>query len=269
MALAIGTDVGGAVSSPVGTFISRLLGGGSAGFSPTDISGCVLHLDASDSSTYTISTGVSEWRDQSDEGNDVTQGTGSQQPTISSAWQNGLDGIRWTAASSQSLNLTSGFSGIASSDYAQLFVVGDMPAADQVMLSLENAGGVMALLANGSDPQARFNTTGDSNERASWSTGVGSAVRIWEILVAATDTVGEILADDVSRGTGDPGSPATGGFASDGDSLHLGSWGFGGGYYNGTMGEIILYQNASTGGISTDDRTELMTHLSDKWNIAI
>jgi len=64
-------------------------------FLPTNIAGLKLWLDGADSSTITIQTGVSEWRDKSGEGNDVSQGTAANQPAVIVAGQNGLDFLRF------------------------------------------------------------------------------------------------------------------------------------------------------------------------------
>ena len=56
-----------------------------ATFSPRNIPGCSLWLDAADSSTITIQTGVSQWNDKSGQGRHVTQSTTSLQPVYSSA----------------------------------------------------------------------------------------------------------------------------------------------------------------------------------------
>lgn len=48
---------------------------------PTFISGNVVWLDASDTTTITIATGVSNWTDKSGKGNNVAQATGGNQPT--------------------------------------------------------------------------------------------------------------------------------------------------------------------------------------------
>jgi len=74
---------------------------------PLTISGLQLWLDASDASTITIATGVSQWRDKSGNNNNATQSIGSAQPTVQTAAQNGLNTIRFTASSSQRFLLTS------------------------------------------------------------------------------------------------------------------------------------------------------------------
>ena len=57
----------------------------SAHFSPTDITGCQLWLDAADSSAVTIATGVSQWNDKSGNANNLTQSTTGSQPTYASS----------------------------------------------------------------------------------------------------------------------------------------------------------------------------------------
>jgi hypothetical protein len=70
---------------------------------PSDISGCWIWLDASDGSTITLATGVSQWSDKSGHGLLFAQSTGSSQPTVNSAALNGLNTLRFTAGNSQSL----------------------------------------------------------------------------------------------------------------------------------------------------------------------
>jgi len=54
------------------------------GFVPTDISGCVLWLDASDSATITSDVnGVSQWSDKSGQENNVLQSDNVRKPTVS------------------------------------------------------------------------------------------------------------------------------------------------------------------------------------------
>lgn len=50
-----------------------------------------MWLDAADISTISVSTGVSEWRDKSGFGQNATQATGANQPSISAQSFNGLD----------------------------------------------------------------------------------------------------------------------------------------------------------------------------------
>ena len=61
-------------------------------WTPTDITTYAWH-DASDSDTITTATGVSQWDDKSGVGINLTQGSGSEQPTLVSSAQNGLSTI--------------------------------------------------------------------------------------------------------------------------------------------------------------------------------
>jgi peptidoglycan hydrolase-like protein with peptidoglycan-binding domain len=81
----------------------------SAGVGPVSpTAGLKLWLDASASTTITQSGGkVSQWNDLSGNGNNAVQPTSSQQPTIQTAGQNGLNTIRFTGAASQFMTLAS------------------------------------------------------------------------------------------------------------------------------------------------------------------
>jgi hypothetical protein len=67
----------------------RLLRPRATGFNPKSISGLALWLDASDSSSYTIATGVSEWRDKSGNNRTFSQSTGNNQPATGTQTMNG------------------------------------------------------------------------------------------------------------------------------------------------------------------------------------
>jgi hypothetical protein len=54
------------------------------GFDPRSVPGCSLWLDAADSSSITIATGVSQWRDKSSNAYSLTQSTTASRPTYSS-----------------------------------------------------------------------------------------------------------------------------------------------------------------------------------------
>ena len=65
---------------------------------PLTIPSCVLWLDAADSSTVTIATGVSSWRDKSGNGLNALQATGSLQPVYTQNVLNGLPGLYFDGA---------------------------------------------------------------------------------------------------------------------------------------------------------------------------
>jgi hypothetical protein len=67
----------------------RLLRPIASKFDPAKIAGLQLWLDAADSSTIDIDTGVSEWRDKSPIGSIWVQSTGNEQPATGTATING------------------------------------------------------------------------------------------------------------------------------------------------------------------------------------
>lgn len=74
---------------------------------PRLISGCVLWLDAEDSSTVTlVSSKVSQWNDKSGSGFNVTQGTAGARPTYAGTI-NGKSVVTFTIANSTVLSKTS------------------------------------------------------------------------------------------------------------------------------------------------------------------
>lgn len=66
----------------------------------------VTWWDADDLSTITVSTGVSEWKDKSGNGRNLSQATGSQQPALNIGNFNRRNSIRFTKTSSQFLSIT-------------------------------------------------------------------------------------------------------------------------------------------------------------------
>ncbi len=99
-------------------------GGGETPFSPSDIPGLILWLDASDASTIQQSGGfVSQWSDKSGAGNHATQATGSRQPQTGVATINGqnalaLDGV------DDGLSLPASLYDLLGSSPVTVFVVG-------------------------------------------------------------------------------------------------------------------------------------------------
>jgi len=79
----------------------RLLWPRATGFNPKSISGLVLWLDAADSSTVTLGTGVSSWRDKSATSLSFIQGTGNNQPAYSSGAVAGKGAILFDGVNDQ------------------------------------------------------------------------------------------------------------------------------------------------------------------------
>lgn len=96
-----------------------------------------LWLDASDASTITISTGVSEWRDKSGNNRHSVQASGSSQPAIIATAQNGLDVLDFDGVNDY---LTSPNVFTAASDVSVFIVCSTdvLPALARAMMALAN-----------------------------------------------------------------------------------------------------------------------------------
>jgi hypothetical protein len=108
-----------------------------------------LWLDAADASTVTtVSSAVSQWNDKSGNGRNAAQSTAGNRPVYQSAAQNGLNAVRFTAASSHFLTAgtTSTWNFLHNGTNSAVFFVsrvrstGDNPNAAHTYLSTGGAG---------------------------------------------------------------------------------------------------------------------------------
>ncbi|MGH7237182.1 MAG: hypothetical protein ACREGF_01460, partial [Candidatus Saccharimonadales bacterium] len=73
-------------------------------FDPSKLANLALWLDASDSATITqVANAVSQWNDKSGNSNNVTQGTGANQPVTNSFTINSLNAISFTSSKSMAV----------------------------------------------------------------------------------------------------------------------------------------------------------------------
>jgi hypothetical protein len=96
----------------------------------------MLWLDASDRATITLATGASAWADKTGNGIIASQATGALQPTVVTAAQNGLNTLRFTGASSQTMAFASSIN--ATPSYT-LFTVYKKSAISTIAVSLGSA----------------------------------------------------------------------------------------------------------------------------------
>lgn len=107
-----------------------------ADFSPLDLPGLALWLDASDLSTITESGGaVSQWDDKSGNANHATQGTGAAQLTTGASTLNSLNVLKGTTATFMSAPWPTGS---GAQTWFSVFVPDE--AEDRFMLLSSNAG---------------------------------------------------------------------------------------------------------------------------------
>jgi hypothetical protein len=110
-----------------------------------------LWLDAADASTVTtVSGAVSQWNDKSGNGRNAAQSTAGNRPAYESAVQNGLNAVRFTAASQHSMAAGAAgtwnflHDGTASSVFivARVRSTGDNPQAQHALLDTGGASAV-------------------------------------------------------------------------------------------------------------------------------
>jgi len=235
-------------------------------FGPTDIPGCALWLDAADASTFTFSSGsnISNWKDKSPNG---FTGTSSGSPTLVTNSQNGLQVVNFVASSSQYFNFgnvlpltqmtlfvvgkTTFVSGTAQSFIARsLYGVQDgrwaMIYETNYLFFITGGGGsgytASATATPYSGTFSLFEGVWDGT--SVYSYGNGTQLASVSASVTATSNSDLVLVGAYNNASG--GVPPQTGF-----------------YYNGTIGEIIMFSNA----LSTGQRQQVEGYLAAKWGL--
>lgn len=224
-----------------------IYGAAAAPFSPDDIAGIQLWLDASDSATITIATGVSQWDDKSGNSRHASQATGSKQPTVNTAAQNGLDTIRFTSANSQEMALA-GTDISVDSAYTIAFVGQRAGPSGTNEIALLGAAGSRGLWWNSGTDLTVYNSTNYA-QAAIASTVYNS------IICTLTGSTGAIYLNGTLQTTN------IGAFslAAVWDTLgHIAQNGI---YTNADIAEVIVYDTV----LSSGDRTSVQDYLKAKW----
>jgi hypothetical protein len=121
---------------------ARLLRPLGSAFNPKKLAGLALWLDASDLSTITVDTGVSEWRDKSGVGSKkFVQTDGNDQPATGTDTMNGLNVLRFDG-SNDFMTATDPFlTGTGNGLPLSFFIVQRIMAATNFGMTYTNAGG--------------------------------------------------------------------------------------------------------------------------------
>jgi len=220
---------------------------------PSDISGLQLWLDADEASTITSSSGlVSQWNDKSGNGFNVTQGTGSEQPTTNATTQNGKNVIDFDAG--DELDIPSGlFSVPAGSNTIFAVVKANATSANEMrILEMEVSGGTRFDLGFLSD-----SLVADFLNGSVVAISASVTVAQWNIHRGRRDgTTQAISINGADEATNTSGSDITA------DLGFIGSTG-GDRFLNGSIAEIIIYNRS----LSTTEIAAVETYLSKKWGI--
>jgi hypothetical protein len=238
-------------------------------FLPTNISGCALWLDASDTSSFSFSSGsnISQWRDKSGNGRN---GTASNSPVLTLNQQAGLPVVTLASASSQFFDFGNTLN--LGTNALTIFFVGKTPlSVNQGFIGKSSSRGLAGRwfliyepavgLYFAVDPAA----AGTSNALTTFKSTAGQ----FAIYSASTDRTPSNYLYTNGRLVGSVAFSNSTNFSTT-DKLYVGAYQdstglapLAGYYYNGTIGEIIVY----TGILSTAQRQQVEGYLAWKWDL--
>jgi hypothetical protein len=241
-----------------------------SGFDPRSVGGCQLWLDASDSRTLSPNTGiVSTWTDKTV---NASVGTSSGSPTIVANVQNGLSCMSFTAASSQYFNfgnilnvVTTGFTVFCVAKTT--FVSGTSQTLIAKSASIAQAGrwGILYDSTNSSQLESLIDVAAAGGSLAAYSAVPYSGVfAIFESTWNLSSLISYVngIKTASSAPTGTPGTNS--------DSMFVGAYQSTGGttpvagfYFNGSIGEILVYNSA----LNSQQRTAVEGYLAWKWGV--
>ncbi len=220
-------------------------------FSPLNIAGCKLWLDASKIAGLSDNDPVALWADASGNSNDATQAVGVLQPIYKTGVLNGLPVVRWDG-SDDSLIVPDFLSGQSTA-----FVVGiNSRIAVVEFMILQNSGtGYLIFLAN-ANSGSNFWGVYLSNYGFVPSGETSSAFKVYTVRTDSSINV-EMYTNGTLSATATSGVLYTGlTFSMIGNDQYNQ-------VLNGDIAEIIVYDSA----LSSGDRMAVETYLSAKYAI--
>lgn len=237
-----------------------------SGFSPQNIPGLVVWLDAADSNAVTRSgSAVTYWRDKSPGGIDVSQNTLAAQPTYESNVQNGLPAIRFTT--SQMMRSTSNFT----VGQAQTWFISFKALASGNIFFVEqgpNTNSSDGQFLYGGNNSLMFMTRSGSSRFIDDPAGRGTtpfSTNVWYVCGFVTSNINTASTDVYWSINGVPRTCAITGTVAGTATNQL--------YINNTsrvpgsnhMGEIIIYNQA----LPSNQVRQVERYLAQKWGVTL
>lgn len=236
-------------------------GGGGAAFSPDDVSGLELWLDAADSGTITESSGsVSQWDDKSTAGNDFTQGTGSAQPTTGSVTIGGVNAIDFDGSSEFLSAASAIISGSNSTEDFTIFIVSNI-ASGEAGYVFSNANGTGQGVGIYANTTPLYYLTDGTSVLGTDNISRSGGVEILMTQYADTNNV-EFAVDGVAGGT----NTRTYGWNPTSQNMVIGNRPAGSSaatYLDGAIGEILIYNRSD---LTVTEKNNIGTYLASKWS---
>ena len=240
------------------------------GFIPTQVSGLVLWLDASDPTTITQSSGsISQWRDKS---SSALTATGVSNPTLVANIQNGFPGISLDG-STQYFNLGNNLN--MGTNQIYIFIVSKFNStADGAIIGKSlygSQGGRYSLLRNGAMIpliEAGGGVVNNSGLNSDTSTSARLLNMVWD---RSTINLYQNGTSVFSVGLSDTSNLTTG------NSLLIGAYQNGSGgtppvagfYMNGYIHEILMYFTSTGSPLGDTARQQIESYLAQKWGLTL
>jgi len=252
----------------VSAFVINSYAFGGAAFSPANISGLQLWLDATvglydattgGSEVTTDGSAVARWEDQSGNGYDVTQGTAASQPVLKTSQQNGLNVIRFDGTSDHLFGATN-FTITGSSNRSVFAVTKRTDNVTRYIVSWGiNSTGRFSGFTTEYYLRFQGTTKGYTNQGSdgSWTVwsviGGGSTLNDYDAYFDG-GTVAAPNAENNTSASLDTGASAI--YVGKPSFLNLN-------YLSSDLAEILIYDSA----LSTSDREAVRDYLNAKWAV--
>jgi hypothetical protein len=230
-------------------------------FSPTQISGLALWLDASDDAQVTADVGITTWRDKSGNGRNATQGVGTKQPIRS----NTINGKKvLTFQGSDDTMSVANVAAFNATSQTIIVVSRQSAAANQALFykaSATSANGVVLRYRTGTTIWLYQKNDGTS-ELLSNNSNTNTNTNVYTTVLQPTSQAGFVN-----------GSAPTNGLATntvtsvydDTGALWIGSRRDIGEYLAGDVCEVLWWPRA----LSTAERQQCERYLGGKWGITV
>jgi hypothetical protein len=222
--------------------------GGSGSFDPTSIAGLQAWLKAdAGTSTTTDGVAVSQWNDQSGNGRNFTQATGSLQPLYKAAIFNGLPVVRFDGVDD--------FMAVAAAletSNTSFFIVTSFSKVTAFAAFFASSGTAANFRQNNLTGQIQITYNGGNTATATDISGARHVIGVQLPLGAS----GEIRVDGGAATAGGANVAAQAGTA-----LQLAANGSGGATMTGDVGEVLLYNSV----LSAGNRQAVEAYLKAKW----
>ena len=219
-------------------------------FSPSDISGLKLWLDAGQGITKDGGDLVSAWADQSGEGNDVAQATGTNQPLWVSSGLNSLPTVQFDNVDNYMNRAT--FTGGAISSGFSVYLVVKIPTDGDNSTVFDGGSSRAIFSCDGGAPNALLQIINLTTIKSA-TEATGTFVIYRCIFDGASSS---LFADRVSLVAGDAGAVGMNGI-----TLNINSSFATASCYGIELAEKLIYDSV----LSVGDDDDVMTYLEDKY----